>query len=62
MRLCAALLCLLVSVACTPARPPAEPIIEAPVIVEEAVIVEERIDPCAAGDGDGIGGTGCPVD
>lgn len=61
MRSLAALLCLLSALACTPLSPPVEPIIEAPIIVDP-VIVEESVDPCATGDGDGIGGTGCPVD
>ncbi len=56
MRFIAALVCLLFAIACTPAPPPAEP------ILEEAILSEERVEPCVTGDGDGIGGTGCPVD
>ncbi|WP_299138551.1 hypothetical protein [uncultured Tateyamaria sp.] len=66
MRFFAALLCLLLAIACTPGAPPAEPTVEAPLIVEpillEPILSEERVEPCVTGDGDGIGGTGCPVD
>ncbi len=56
MRFFAALMSLFSVIACTSALPPAEPIIEDPVIIDATT------EPCVTGDGDGIGGTGCPVD
>ena len=60
MRLIAgfALLCLLA--ACANPGPLAEPVLDAPVITEEAVSAAPE-PACLPGEGDGIGGTGCPI-
>jgi hypothetical protein len=60
MRLIAgiALLCLLA--ACAEPVPVAEPVLDPSVIMEEEVSAAPE-PACLPGEGDGIGGTGCPV-